>query len=91
MRGSVYFVLYKREKVVVCLFGRHSETLLTMQNKFTSELMLARINVKIRRKHYEENTTNFSIYLILGNVSENTPKLEDSLYQAGCDDALINF
>ena len=29
--------------------------------------------------------------LILKNVNENTPDLEDSLYEAGCDDALINF
>jgi hypothetical protein len=29
--------------------------------------------------------------LILKNVNENTPHLEDSLYEAGCDDALINF
>jgi len=29
--------------------------------------------------------------LILKNVDENTPNLEDSLYEAGCDDALINF
>lgn len=29
--------------------------------------------------------------LVLKNVDENTPKLEDSLYEAGCDDALINF
>lgn len=29
--------------------------------------------------------------LLLKNVSENTDGLEDSLYEAGCDDALINF
>lgn len=29
--------------------------------------------------------------LILRNLDENTPGLEDSLYEAGCDDALINF
>lgn len=29
--------------------------------------------------------------LILKDVDENTLNLEDSLYEAGCDDALINF
>jgi predicted DNA-binding transcriptional regulator AlpA len=29
--------------------------------------------------------------LVLKNVDENTPNIEDSLYEAGCDDALINF
>lgn len=29
--------------------------------------------------------------LILKNVDETTPNLEDSLYEAGCDDALINY
>lgn len=35
------------------------------------------------------NTFRFT--LVLKNVDENTPDLEDSLYEAGCDDALINF
>jgi len=29
--------------------------------------------------------------LVLKNVSENTPHLEDAFYETGCDDALINF
>ncbi|OGO92835.1 MAG: hypothetical protein A3F10_04630 [Coxiella sp. RIFCSPHIGHO2_12_FULL_42_15] len=29
--------------------------------------------------------------LVLKNVDESTSNLEDSLYEAGCDDALINF
>src|SRR3990167_1415856 len=29
--------------------------------------------------------------LVLKNVNESTPMLEDSLFEAGCDDALINF
>ena len=29
--------------------------------------------------------------LVLKNVDENTPHLEDSLYEIGCHDALINF
>jgi predicted DNA-binding transcriptional regulator AlpA len=33
----------------------------------------------------------YQFILVLRNVDENTPKLEDSLYEAGCDDALINF
>ena len=33
----------------------------------------------------------FQFTLVLKNVDENTPNLEDSLYEAGCDDALINY
>ena len=36
-----------------------------------------------------ENTFQFT--LILNNIDEFIPGLEDSLYEAGCDDALINF
>lgn len=34
---------------------------------------------------------SYEFTLILKNVHKNTPNLEDSLYAAGCDDALINF
>lgn len=34
---------------------------------------------------------SYQFTLILKNVDENTPSLEDSLYDANCDDALINF
>lgn len=33
----------------------------------------------------------YQFTLILKNVDEHTPGLEDSLYKAGCNDALINF
>lgn len=33
----------------------------------------------------------FHFTLVLKKVDENTPNIEDSLYEAGCDDALINF
>lgn len=33
----------------------------------------------------------YQFMLVLKNVDERTPNLEDSLYEAGCDDALINF
>ena len=33
----------------------------------------------------------YQFTLVLKNVDENTPNLEDSLYEVGCDDALINF
>ncbi len=33
----------------------------------------------------------YQFTLVLKGVDENTPNLEDSLYDAGCDDALINF
>ena len=40
------------------------------------------------------NTKKQQLYtftLVLRNVNADTPHLEDSLYEAGCDDALINF
>jgi len=37
----------------------------------------------------EEKTFQFT--LVLKNANKNTAKLEDNLYKAGCDDALINF
>lgn len=33
----------------------------------------------------------YQFTLVLKNVDENTPALEDYLYEASCDDALINF
>jgi hypothetical protein len=33
----------------------------------------------------------YQFMLVLKNADEGTPNLEDSLYEAGCDDALINF
>jgi len=36
-------------------------------------------------------TKTYQFILVLKNVDENTPGLEDSFYEAGCDDALINF
>lgn len=39
----------------------------------------------------KKNELTFQFTLILNNVDELTPGLEDSLYEAGCDDALINF
>lgn len=33
----------------------------------------------------------YQFILVLKNVDEGTPHLEDSLFEAGCDDALINF
>ncbi len=33
----------------------------------------------------------YQFTLVLKNVNEKTPHLEDSLYEAGCDDALINY
>lgn len=33
----------------------------------------------------------YQFMLVLKHVDENTENLEDSLYEAGCDDALINY
>ncbi len=37
----------------------------------------------------KKNRFNFT--LVLGGVNESTPGLEDVLFEAGCDDALVNF
>lgn len=34
---------------------------------------------------------SYEFTLILGDVNEHTPNLEDNIFNAGCDDALINF
>lgn len=34
---------------------------------------------------------SYEFTLVLDGVDENTPSLEDTLFEAGCDDALINF
>lgn len=34
---------------------------------------------------------SYQFTLILKNVNEGTANIEDSIYEAGCDDALINF
>lgn len=39
----------------------------------------------------KKNELTFQFTLILDNVDEYTSDLEDSLFEAGCDDALINF
>ena len=38
-----------------------------------------------------KTTKLFQFTLVLRNVHEDTPNLEDSLYESGCDDALIHF
>lgn len=36
-------------------------------------------------------TKTFEFTLVLKHVKETTPFLEDNLYEAGCDDALIQY
>ena len=38
-----------------------------------------------------KQTKTFQFTLVLKNVDENTPELENNLFETGCDDALINF
>jgi len=37
------------------------------------------------------NETHYQFTLILAGVDEDTPGLEDKLYEAHCDDSLVNF
>src|SRR3990167_4187316 len=38
-----------------------------------------------------KNIKTFQFTLVLKKIDKNTPALEDALYEASCDDALINF
>ena len=38
-----------------------------------------------------ENYIDFHFVLVLRDVNEDTPWLEDVLFEAGCDDALISY
>lgn len=86
MRGEDYYALLKKEKVASFLYGLLHGMLILMQNKFVDELIPAHIIKRISRM---EKTYEFT--LVLKNVDEHTENLEDSLYESGCDDALINF
>lgn len=55
-----------------------------MLNRFGVMLML----VSIKEIHMS-NTYQFT--LVLDGVEEQTPHLEDALFEAGCDDALMNY
>ena len=55
-----------------------------MQNKLNE--MLMPVSIKENKM-----INNYQFTLILDSVDENTPNLEDALFEAGCDDALINF
>lgn len=45
----------------------------------------------MRKSKMKKTSKTYQFTLVLKNVEENTPNLEDSLYEAGCDDVLINF
>jgi len=55
-----------------------------LMNCSVTDMSKLRKNPKCANKYYQ-------FILVLGNVKEATPNLEDSLFEAGCDDALINF
>lgn len=38
-----------------------------------------------------KNYTNYEFVLVLRDVDENTPGLEDAMFEAGCDDAMISY
>lgn len=55
-----------------------------MRDKLDETLM--HVNIK------EIQMSNlYQFTLLLDGVDENTPNLEDSLFEAGCDDALVNY
>lgn len=91
MPGDACYVIWKIEKAVACQSGQRQKMLLIMQNKFSAGLILA--HTEKRRKEDPMNKSNhtYQFTLILDNVDEFTEELEDMLYEAGCDDALINF
>jgi len=90
MLGVNYSVHWKHEKVAVCQSGLLQKTLKSMRGKFVEVL----INVCMALREKVMKTENQNVYqftLILKNINESTSGLEDSLYKAGCDDALINY
>lgn len=84
MLGEFYFALYIQLKDAECRSDQPHETILFMLSKFVEE----RINAHILRR---TQMKTYQFTLILKNVDEHTPHLEDSLFEANCDDALINF
>jgi len=55
-----------------------------MHDKLDETLML--VNIKEMRM-----SNSYQFTLILDGVDEKTPGLEDALFEAGCDDGLINY
>ncbi len=45
----------------------------------------------LRKIKMKKISKNYQFTLVLKNADEETPHLEDSLFEAGCNDALINF
>lgn len=86
--GDACFAYWKTERVAACLFGQHRAIQTFMQNKFSAELIHVHTSERYTMK---KNEHTYQFTLILNNVNEFTPGLEDKLYEAGCDDALINF
>lgn len=85
MHGDVYCVLLKQEKDVQCQFGQHPGIHLCTHNKLNAQLITVLIDKVLAMNKIHEFT------LVLEGVNDNTPHLEDRLFEAGCSDALINF
>ncbi len=84
MLGVDYYAHLKAEMVTQSVYGQHLVVLRIMQNKLEESL----ITVSIKENKMAET---YEFTLILQGVDENTPNLEDALFEAGCDDAIINF
>jgi predicted DNA-binding protein YlxM (UPF0122 family) len=55
--------------------------------------MLSKLNAMLRLVNIKEKKMSnlYQFTLVLDGVDEKTPNLEDALFEAGCDDALINY
>jgi hypothetical protein len=73
--------------VVKCRFGQRQVMRKRMPVKSGNILIVA----PMKRDSMEMKQKYFEFTLVLDKVDDNTPNLEDSLYEAGCSDALINF
>jgi hypothetical protein len=84
MPGVDYYAHLKIEMVIQSVYGQRRAVLRITRNKLNESLIIA--NTKEIEMSKKQQFT-----LILQNVDLNTPNLEDSLFEAGCDDAIINF
>ena len=46
---------------------------------------------KLNPENTAKNHETYQFSLLLAGVDETTPNLENALFNAGCDDALINY
>jgi hypothetical protein len=90
-RGGVYFVGNQAEKGVGCQFGQRLAAVLPTLGRFfgrSGSVHMAMATTGHLERGIEMMTTH-SFVLVLEGVDVLSEELEDQLYEAGCDDALL--